>query len=40
MKKEIVYHYFYDFDIEYLSEINEDPYERMNNFIKINFYYI
>jgi len=37
--KEIAYHYFYDFDIDYICELDENPEEEMKEFMKDNFNY-
>lgn len=38
-KNQIAYHYFYDFDIDYIAHQGDNLEERMCDFMKDNFYY-
>jgi hypothetical protein len=38
-KQQIAYHYFYDFDIDYIAEGFEDLNEQSKHFMETNFYY-
>lgn len=39
IKQQIAYHYFYDFDIDYIAEGSEDLNEQSKHFMETNFYY-
>lgn len=38
-KKQIAYHYFYDFDIDYIADGNQDLTKESQSFMESNFYY-
>ena len=39
IKQQIAYHYFYDFDLDYIAEGFEDLDEQSKHFMETNFYY-